>query len=684
MERADHMKHRLNYSVERAVMDEECLQEVAHRHPRSSPSYLASRLKRSMRCSVSSVRARAASILPVFSWLPHYSRAWAVSDFISGISGGIMHLPQGMAYALLASVPPVYGLYSSFYPILVYFIFGTSKHISVGTFAVMSVMMGSVAEKLVAENHFSTKHNVTNLTTEDVGALTEERVEVVVALTFLCGLFQVCMGLARFGFVAIYLSDPVVRGFTTATAIHVMVSQLKYVFGVSPKRYSGPLSLLYTIVDVCILLPQTNLGPLVVFMISTAVLIIVKQLNNTWHHRLRVPIPGELLMVIVATVVSAYVNLDKRFGVETVGEIPSGLRPPTLPDVTLFKDLYADAFIVAIVGYSMVISLGRAFAGKYHYRVDSNQELLALGLSNIVGGLFQCFAVSCSMSRSLVQEASGGRTQVAGAISALFILVIILKVGEFFQQLPKAVLASVVIVNLQGMLKQFSDVHTLWRTNRVDMLVWIITLVSTLLLNIDLGLPLAIAFAVLTIIFRTQLPQYSLLGQIPGTDLYRPVEVFSQAKEITGIKIFHSSATLHFANSELYLAKLSEKVKLPAASVSSTNGVVQHGLGSSESLATLPAVPHSIILDLSPVNFLDTVAVKTLKSILNDYGTLGVEVYFASCQACVMKQLEQSDFFTGAVTKRCFFASVHDAVLHIQGLRTERCSNSEVAYETIL
>uniref|UniRef100_A0A8C4TNQ6 STAS domain-containing protein n=1 Tax=Erpetoichthys calabaricus TaxID=27687 RepID=A0A8C4TNQ6_ERPCA len=639
-------------------------------------------------CSVSSVRARAASILPVFSWLPHYSRAWAVSDFISGISGGIMHLPQGMAYALLASVPPVYGLYSSFYPILVYFIFGTSKHISVGTFAVMSVMMGSVAEKLVAENHFSTKHNVTNLTTEDVGALTEERVEVVVALTFLCGLFQVCMGLARFGFVAIYLSDPVVRGFTTATAIHVMVSQLKYVFGVSPKRYSGPLSLLYTIVDVCILLPQTNLGPLVVFMISTAVLIIVKQLNNTWHHRLRVPIPGELLMVIVATVVSAYVNLDKRFGVETVGEIPSGLRPPTLPDVTLFKDLYADAFIVAIVGYSMVISLGRAFAGKYHYRVDSNQELLALGLSNIVGGLFQCFAVSCSMSRSLVQEASGGRTQVAGAISALFILVIILKVGEFFQQLPKAVLASVVIVNLQGMLKQFSDVHTLWRTNRVDMLVWIITLVSTLLLNIDLGLPLAIAFAVLTIIFRTQLPQYSLLGQIPGTDLYRPVEVFSQ---ITGIKIFHSSATLHFANSELYLAKLSEKVKgvtfhklsyfiehmkkrrskqawkaMKAAEMfNSTNGVVQHGLGSSESLTPLPAVPHSIILDLSPVNFLDTVAVKTLKSVRDAV----VSLFLFSClTACVMKQLEQSDFFTGAVTKRCFFASVHDAVLHIQGL----------------
>uniref|UniRef100_A0A8C4TRB8 SLC26A/SulP transporter domain-containing protein n=1 Tax=Erpetoichthys calabaricus TaxID=27687 RepID=A0A8C4TRB8_ERPCA len=547
-----HLLYEINWANQLRKQIPEVKRPIVHRNLRSTEKSA---------CSVSSVRARAASILPVFSWLPHYSRAWAVSDFISGISGGIMHLPQGMAYALLASVPPVYGLYSSFYPILVYFIFGTSKHISVGTFAVMSVMMGSVAEKLVAENHFSTKHNVTNLTTEDVGALTEERVEVVVALTFLCGLFQVCMGLARFGFVAIYLSDPVVRGFTTATAIHVMVSQLKYVFGVSPKRYSGPLSLLYTIVDVCILLPQTNLGPLVVFMISTAVLIIVKQLNNTWHHRLRVPIPGELLMVIVATVVSAYVNLDKRFGVETVGEIPSGLRPPTLPDVTLFKDLYADAFIVAIVGYSMVISLGRAFAGKYHYRVDSNQELLALGLSNIVGGLFQCFAVSCSMSRSLVQEASGGRTQVAGAISALFILVIILKVGEFFQQLPKAVLASVVIVNLQGMLKQFSDVHTLWRTNRVDMLVWIITLVSTLLLNIDLGLPLAIAFAVLTIIFRTQLPQYSLLGQIPGTDLYRPVEVFSQAKEITGIKIFHSSATLHFANSELYLAKLSEKVK---------------------------------------------------------------------------------------------------------------------------
>ncbi|XP_069045670.1 solute carrier family 26 member 6-like isoform X3 [Lepisosteus oculatus] len=546
--------------VERRVLDEETLEEVAQRREPGPQAPLAHRLRDSLSCSGPRLKRVVLRCVPVLSWLPRYSfRDYALGDLVSGISVGIMHLPQGMAYALLAAVPPVFGLYSSFYPILVYFVFGTSRHISVGTFAVMSVMIGSVTERLAPDDHFRVFDNMTDGMVIDVAARDAERVRVAAAVTILSGVFQVVLGLVRFGFVVTYLSEPLVRGYTTAAALHVITSQLKYTFGIHPKRHSGPLALVYTLIDVCRLLPETNLGTLVVSVVSLVVLVTSKELSAAFSHKLPLPIPIELITIVVATVISSQVRLERNYSIEVVGLIPSGLLAPVAPSLSLFGDVLGDAFAMSVVGYGMAISMGRLFALKYGYRVDSNQELLALGLSNAVGGLFQCFAVSCSMSRSLVQESTGGKTQVAGAVSALVILVILLKVGELFQQLPKAVLAAIVFVNLHGMMKQFLDLRTLWRTNRVDMLVWVMTLILTLLLNPDLGLAASIAFALLTVIFRTQRPRYSLLGQVPGTDHYRPVEEYREVKEIPGVVIFRSSATLYFANAELYSQALASK-----------------------------------------------------------------------------------------------------------------------------
>lgn len=235
-----------------------------------------------------------------------------------------------------------------------------------------------------------------------------------------------------------------------------------------------------------------------------------------------------------------------------MGRIPAGLVPPVAPSPQLFARLVGNAFAIAVVGFAIAISLGKIFALRHGYRVDSNQELVALGLSNFIGGIFQCFPVSCSMSRSLVQESTGGNTQVAGAISSLFILIIILKLGELFQDLPKAVLAAVIIVNLKGMLMQFTDLCSLWKTNRVDLLIWLVTFVATILLNLDLGLAVAIAFSMLLVVVRIQLPHYSVLGQMPDTDVYRDVAEYSEAREVPGVKIFRSSTTMFFANAELY------------------------------------------------------------------------------------------------------------------------------------
>lgn len=761
----------MEYFVRREVLDEQRLEEVAQKGSWSSKPSLSQRVKDSLRCSVHRVKKIILSWIPVLGWLPRYSiRENALGDLVSGCSVGIMHLPQGMAYALLASLRPVYGLYTSLFPVLIYFIFGTSRHISVGTFAVISIMIGSVTERLAPDgNYFINGTNGTG--SVDIDARDADRVKVACALTLLTGVFQVLLGVVRFGFVVTYLSEPLVRGYTTGSACHVCVSQLKYLFGVKPSRFSGPFSLIYTLVDLCRLLPQTQVPELVVSLVSLSVLIVVKEINACYRHKLPMPLPIELVVIITATIISHFGQLPSKYYIDVVGEIPSGIKTPRAPDSSLFSQVVGDAFAVAIVGYAINISLGKTFGLKHGYKVDSNQELVALGLSNTVGSCFQCYSVTSSLSRSLVQESTGGKTQVAGVVSSIIVLITVLKIGALFEDLPKAVLSTIVFVNLKGMFKQFMDVAALWKTNKVDLLVWLVTFVSTILFNLDMGLAIAVGFSMLTVIFRTQLPRYSILGNIPDTDVYVDTETFREAKEIPGIKIFRSSTTIYYTNADMYLEALQEKsgieigklltakkkrdakqkrlqekekkkakkearnkksakpnLFLPNGSLSPkesemNNGKIPAGTkgesaGNGVTLCLTPtavngfakgqanwayhvdtsmsdtdsdtgchdddsSIPqpsqegdgeevkspgsgtHSIVLDVSASSFVDTVAVKTLKNIFNDFGEVDLDVYLAGCQGCVVAQLEAAGFFSDSIPKSRLFVTVHDAVLHI-------------------
>ncbi|NWX09926.1 S26A6 protein, partial [Caloenas nicobarica] len=731
----------LSHRLPRGVLSEAELEEVAQRNPPAKPSLHG--CLRKARCSASTAKSLLFRFLPFLRWLPRYPiKDWLLGDIASGFSVGIMHLPQGLAYALLAGLPPVTGLYSSFYPVFLYFFFGTSRHNSVerswgflptpflspGPFAVISVMIGSLTDSLLPSDNFLEFVNGTNVTMVNEEQRDAARVELVATITVLTGIFQVALGLLQFGFVVTYLSDPLVRGYTTAASVHVLVSQLKNVFGVSLGEYSGPLSLFKTFIEICRKLPETNVGTLVTAIIAMVAIFIVKELNHKFAAKLPMPIPIELITIIISTGISYGVNLSDKFGISVVGNIPSGLKAPVVPNFSYFGQVVGNAFAIAVVGYAICISLGKIFALKHGYKVDSNQELIALGLCNFLGGFFQCFAISCSMSRSLVQESTGGNSQVAGVIASLVILVTILKIGELFRDLPKAILAAIIIINLKGMFKQFADLPMLWKSNRVDLMVWIVTFVATLLLNLDIGLGAAVAFGLLTVIFRTQLPHYSILGRISDTDIYRDVAEYQLAREVPGVKIFRSSSTLYFANVELYAEALKKKSGInvdrlikkkskalrklkkqqkkaekekakkkkvlpwcgatlwchPAPSPScpcirwedglNGPGVAVIELSGAEGSA--PPEPtlcslglpqpgfHTVILDFSPVSFVDTVSIKILKNIFRDFHEIEVDVFVASCPGPVLAQLERGNFFSSAITKSCFFPSVHDAVVH--------------------
>uniref|UniRef100_A0AAR2M042 STAS domain-containing protein n=1 Tax=Pygocentrus nattereri TaxID=42514 RepID=A0AAR2M042_PYGNA len=580
-------------------------------------------------CSSGRAKSVVLSLLPILSWLPSYPvKEYLLGDMVSGLSTGVMQLPQGLAYALLAAVPPVYGLYSSFYPVLLYTFFGTSRHISIGTFAVISLMIGGVAVREAPDSMFPL--NGTNVTGFDVDARDARRVQVAVALTTLVGLIQLFLGVLRFGFVAIYLTEPLVRGFTTAAAVHVCVSQLKYFFGVKTKRFSGPLSVVYSLIAVFKDITSTNITTLIVGLVCVVFLYGVKEINERFKKKLPIPIPGEII-VIVSTGVSYGMSLSENYQVDIVGNIPAGLQPPSVPDFSILPNLVADAVAIAVVGFSMGISLAKIFALKYGYSVDGNQELIALGLCNFVSSFFQTFAITCSMSRSLVQESTGGKTQIAGLLSSLLVLLVIVAIGFVFRPLPQTVLAAIIMVNLLGMFKQVRDIPALWRTSKIELTIWVVAFVASVLLGLDYGLLVAIGFALLTVIYRTQSPRSVILGQISDTGLYCDADEYEEAAECSGIKIFHSNSSIYFANCDLYVNSLKQKVSLQLGVAHEvldeaekqvdvlSNGQVAEAQAESDSEEARflqPLCPvHSIILDFTPVNFMDSVGAKAIKAV---------------------------------------------------------------------
>ncbi|XP_041110887.1 prestin-like [Polyodon spathula] len=720
---AENISRTLMYHVDRPVYNEGYIETGLLHRKQKKPQTIKQKLSQNLRCSSKKLQSAVYSFLPILTWLPSYPvKEYLLGDIISGLSTGVMQLPQGLAYAMLAAVPPVYGLYSSFYPVLLYTFFGTSRHVSIGTFAVISLMIGGIVVQEVPDAMFDIATvNGTNNTDNQL-ARDAMRVKVAVAVTFLTGIIQFCLGLLRFGFVAIYLTEPLVRGFTTAAAVHVVVSQLKYLFGIETKRYSGPLSVIYSFIAVVSKITTTNIAAITVALICIVFLVGVKEINERFKKKLPVPIPGEIIVVIISTGVSYGMKLHENYSIDVVGEIPVGLLPPVVPDFSIFTAVITDSFAIAIVGFSMAASMSKIFALKHGYTVNGNQELIALGLCNLSGSFFQTFAVTFSMSRSLVQESTGGKTQIAGLLASIVVLLVIVALGFVFETLPQTVLAAIIMVNLTGMFKQFRDIPLLWRTSRIELAIWSVAFVASVLLGLDYGLLVAVAFAVITVIYRTQSPKYTILGQIPQTDLYYDTEEYEEVMEHSGIKIFQANSPLYFANSELYVNALKKKtgvdpVVLLAAKKKSQkkqekakkqtkttnkkiNSVVKltndqemgvkHELmdgethtvrngqfvtangdgeaGCEQSLSFLDQLTgvHSIILDFTPVTFIDSVGAKALKSIMKEYDEIGVTVIVGACSRAVMEDFSKLNFFDSSITRDLVFPSVHDAVLYCQ------------------
>ncbi|KAM4748904.1 pendrin-like [Rhinophrynus dorsalis] len=742
---------------------------------------LQKKLKKSCKCTSRKAINITKSLFPILNWLPKYPwKEWIVLDLVSGVSTGLIGTLQGLAFALLAAVPVGYGIYSSFFPILTYFFLGTSRHLSVGPFPVICLMVGSVVISMAPDEKFiiknSTELNGTMMI--DIEARDAYRVLVSGTLSFFIGIVQIILGALQFGFIVRYLGEPLVRGFTTGAAFQAFVSQVKLILNVPTNTYSGVFSVIYTIRDVVTNIAETNFADLLAGILTIIICVAVKECNERYKHILRIPIPIEIIVAVIAAWISYGADLENKYGAGIVKEIPNGFIPPMTPDMSMFPQMFASAISIGIIAYAVAVSLGKVYANKHNYAIDGNQEFIAFGISNIFSGMFSCFCATTALSRTAVQESTGGKTQIAGLISAVTVIITMFVLGQFLEPLQKSVLAAVVIANLKGMFWQLQDVPRLWRQNKWDCAIWIFACFSTIILDLDLGLLSGLVFGLFTVILRIQFPSCSSLGNVPGTEFYKNIKKYKNVIEPEGIKIIRFSSGIFYGNidglksgiksivgfdavrvfskrtkaqkkiNELMKARLTtaselqdkkmkegtrkkkedrrqtvdDRIQMSGLKESctpeehqlgqdtnlviATNGINRNAnndddeeteVGSLNNTgiqsahkdmelqldwnAELPvnvSVPkvtiHSIIFDFAQVNFVDVVAVTSLKVIFKEFMRIDVDVYIAGCDDEILKKMEVCGFFEDAIKPDVCFLTIHDAVLYIEN-RTKFCDD---------
>jgi SulP family sulfate permease len=558
----------------------------------------------------SSLWTRFQDTLSILNWLPAYTQEAARSDAAAGLTVGVMLIPQGMAYAMIAGMPPIYGLYAALVPLLVYPLFATSRHLAVGPTAIDMLIVGT-GLGAVAQ------------------AGTDRYLLLAVVLTAMVGAIQIGMGLAKFGFVANLLSRPVVAGLTTAAAFIISFSQLGTLLGVDLPRsqfvYVQLRQALQHIGEVHML----SLG------VGAACIAVLVGLPR-WQ-----PLLPEALVVAVGATLASWFYGFAEAGVTVVGDIPGGLPAPTLavPSAGDLRALLPTAGTLALVQFLNVITLGRTFAARHGYAIDANRELIGIGAANLAGGIFRSVPISGSFSRSAVNDQAGASTPLANVFTAVIIALALLFLTPLVYHLPMPALAAIIIVSGVGLV-DLSEVRALFRARRRDGAIALFTTACTLIVGIQEGIILGIAASMVAVLYRISRPNLAELGHVPGTRLFRDRDRFPHAVRIQDMMILRVDAAFSFANAEYFKDFLLEKGESEGRNV------------------------RVVILDGTSINALDTTAIRALKSTVEALEAQGIELHLSGLIGPVREVVRRSGLHD-LMGERSFHMDPHDAVVSI-------------------
>lgn len=541
-------------------------------------------------------------IFPILKWLENYKKEWLKNDLSAGITVGVLLIPQGMAYALVAGLPPEYGLYASFVPLLIYAVMGSSPHLAVGPVALVALLVASTVSPLADSP--------------------EEYISLSILLALLVGAFQFIFGMLRMGFLVNLLSQPVLSGFVSAAAIVIGLSQLHHLLGV--ESVSGNLhDIIYGIGRQ---VGSIHLPTLFIGLAGTGFILFLRK---------KFPgVPASLVAVVISIPLVAFSGLPQA-GVSVVGDIPGGLPGLVIPALN-WGDILAllpMGAAIALVGFMESIAVAKAIQKKSgDYEVDSNQELLAVGGANIAGALFQAFPVAGGFSRTAVNYEAGARTSVATIVGALVIGLTLLVLTPLFYYLPHALLAAIILVAVYGLI-EFRNLKKLWQLRHYDRYVFLATFGGTLFIGIEEGILIGVILSVIILLYNGSRPHCTVMGRMPGTSIYRNVNRYD-THEVEGLLIFRFDESLHFHSTEFFIQKIHQLLK------------------KRDDVEVL-------VLDFNGVNDIDTTGLEEFSALIEELYERGIEVRLAEVKGPVRDMLKKASDDDKYLP---FYMTVEDAV----------------------
>lgn len=560
--------------------------------------------------------------LPILDWLPVYSRQALTSDGIAGLIVAIMLVPQGMAYALLAGLPPEVGLYASIVPLVFYGLLGSSRALAVGPVAIVSLMVATTLGEIAESG-----------TAGYLGG--------AVLLAFLSGAILLGMGLARLGFLVNFLSHPVISGFSSAAALVIGFSQLKHLLGFDiPRSHLITETIAHAIGHI----GQTNVATLVVAASAFAILLVFRSRLTGWSKAAglgdsladAIGKTGPLVAVLITTLAVWALGLDASANVSIVSQIPAGLPPLTVPtfDLTLVQTLLPSALLISLVGFLESVSVAKSLASKRRQKIDANQEMIALGAANIGASFTGGYPVTGGFSRSLVNFTSGAVTPLASIITAVLIAITVLILTPLLYFLPKATLAAIIVVAVANLI-DVKSLREAWTYNKADAASLVATFIAVLALGIEWGIVAGAGLSIALYLWRTSRPHMAEVGRVGETEHFRNV-LRHEVETHPALLAIRVDESLYFANTAYLEDELLARV--------ADHREIEH-----------------LVLIMSAVNFIDTSALETLESLTEGLHDAGVALHLAEIKGPVMDRLQRVGFLDKLRGGQVFL-STHDAV----------------------
>lgn len=546
-------------------------------------------------------------IFPIILWLTNYRRSYLNHDLFAGLTVGVMLIPQGMAYALIAGLPSVYGLYAAIVPQIIYAIFGTSRQLSVGPVAMDSLLVAT---------------GISLMAIEGTGAY----IGLVILLALFIGVFQLLLGILRLGFITNLLSKPVISGFTSAVALVIAFNQLKYFLGIDVEKSSRFYEV---VINAATRLDEVHWLTLLISVSGVVVIVGVKRIYKN--------VPGSLVAVLMGIGVAHYLRLDK-LGVRIVGVIPDGLPEFKVPDLSVehLTGIVPLAMTIGVIGFIEAFSIAKSIeARKRDYRVNPNKELVALGFSNLIGSFFQSFPVTAGFSRTAVNEQSGARTPLASIISALLIGVVLLSLTPVFYFLPEAILASVILVGVWGLI-DWKYPKRLWHDSKIEFWLLVVTFLITLNINMIYGIVSGIVFSILILLYKAAYPHIARLGRVKGHHEFRNVKRFKDLEIWDNLMILRIDASLTFINIQYFRDYVESAVRQS------------------------PDIK-SIILDAGPISYLDASAAQGLKELLESLNEKEIKFIICDVIGPVRDTIHRTELID-VINKENIFFDINEAV----------------------